>query len=235
MAQRMVDEGADLIDVGAESSRPGSQGISEEEESARILPVVKELSRRWQNPVSVDTTKPEVAKRALDNGAAIINDIAGLQRDPRMAEIIAEFKAGVIVMHMNGTPATMQDNPIYENLIQDIMGYLIRSVSIAETAGISPDSIAVDPGIGFGKTIEHNLEILARLDRFKSLDKPILVGVSRKSFIGRLLDLPVEERLEGSLITGMLAVMKGADIIRVHDVIETRRMLKLVQAIQKYQ
>ncbi len=235
MAQRMVDEGADLIDVGAESSRPGSQGISEEEESARILPVVKELSRRWQNPVSVDTTKPEVAKRALDNGAAIINDIAGLQRDPRMAEIIAEFKAGVIVMHMNGTPATMQDNPVYENLIQDIMGYLIRSVSIAETAGISPDSIAVDPGIGFGKTIEHNLEILARLDRFKSLDKPILVGVSRKSFIGRLLDLPVEERLEGSLITGMLAVMKGADIIRVHDVIETRRMLKLVQAIQKYQ
>lgn len=235
MAQRMIDEGADLLDVGAESSRPGSCGISEKEESARLLPVVKELCRRCQVPVSVDTAKPAVAKRMLDNGAALINDITGLQRNPEMAEIIARFEAGVVVMHMQGTPATMQDSPVYENLIQDIMNYLKKSVSIAESAGIAPDSIAVDPGIGFGKSAEHNLEILGRLNQFNSLGKPVLVGVSRKSFIGRLLNLPVEERLEGSLIAGMAAVLNGAGILRVHDVKETRGMIKLVHAINKYQ
>lgn len=235
MAQRMIDEGADLLDVGAESSRPGSCGISEDEESARLLPVVKELCRRCQVPVSVDTAKPMVAKRMLDNGAALINDITGLQRNSEMAEIIARFEAGVVVMHMQGTPATMQDSPVYENLIQDIMNYLKKSVSIAESAGIAPDSIAVDPGIGFGKSAEHNLEILGRLNQFNSLGKPVLVGVSRKSFIGRLLNLPVEERLEGSLIAGMAAVLNGAGILRVHDVKETRGMIKLVHAINKYQ
>ena len=235
MAQRMVDEGADMLDVGAESSRPGSHGVAEKEEIARVLPVVKQLSKRLRVPVSVDTAKPEVAKRALENGAALINDITGLQRDPRMAEIIARSGAGVVVMHMDETPATMQDNPVYENIIHDIINYLKKSVSIAESAGISPDCIAVDPGVGFGKTTEHNLEILGRLDSFKALGKPLMVGVSRKSFIGNLLDLPVAERLEGSLVAGMVAIMNGADIIRVHDVIETRRMVKLVQEIRKYQ
>jgi len=235
MAQRMIEEGADLLDVGAESSRPGSRGISEDEESARLLPVVKELCRRCQVPVSVDTSKPAVAKRMLDNGAALINDITGLQRTPEMAEIAAQFDAGVVVMHMKGTPATMQESPAYENLIPDIMDYLKKSISIAESAGVSPDSIAVDPGIGFGKTAEHNLEILGRLNQFKLLGKAVLVGVSRKSFLGRLLNLPVEERLEASLVAGMAAVLNGADLLRVHDVKETRQMAKLICAINKYQ
>ena len=235
MAQRMIDEGADMLDVGAESSRPGSQGITEEEETARIIPLVKELSSRFQGPISVDTSKPEVAKRALENGASFINDITGLQQDPRMAEIVAQFDAGIVVMHMQGIPSTMQDSPAYENLILDIMSYLKKSVSIAESAGIASNSIAVDPGIGFGKTTEHNLEILGRLNHFKSLSKSVLVGVSRKSFIGHLLNLPVEERLEGSLIAGMAAILNGADILRVHDVKETWRMIKLFQAIHKYQ
>ena len=235
MAQQMVDEGADILDIGAESTRPGSQGISIEEEISQVLPVVKKLCKNINIPVSVDTTKSKVAKVVLDNGAAIINDITGLQKDPEMAGAIARKNAGVVVMHMKGTPETMQNSPVYDDLINDITHYLQKSISLAESAGISPDKIAIDPGIGFGKTIEHNLEILGRLKLFMSIKKPIIVGVSRKSFIGKIQNLPVEKRLEGSLIAGLMAVINGAQILRVHDVKETRRMLDLVQAINKYQ
>jgi dihydropteroate synthase len=234
-AQQMVDDGADIIDIGAESSRPGSKGISVDEEISQVLPVVKKLGKNITIPVSVDTTKSAVAKVVLENGASIINDISGLQSDPEMAGTIAEKNAGVVVMHMKGTPGTMQKNPAYEDLLDDITHYLKTSVSIAESAGVSPDKIAVDPGIGFGKTIEHNLEILGRLNNFKSLNKPILIGVSRKSFIGNLQNLPVEDRLEGSLTAGLMAVLNGAQILRVHDVKETRQMFDLVKSIKNYQ
>ncbi|MGV7221216.1 MAG: dihydropteroate synthase [Nitrospinales bacterium] len=234
-AQQMVDEGADILDIGAESSRPGSRGIPIEEEISQVHPVVKKLCKNINIPVSVDTTKSAVAEVVLDNGAMIINDITGLQSDPNMASTIAGKNGGVVVMHMKGTPETMQKNPIYDDLIDDITHYLEKSVSIAESAGISPDKIAVDPGIGFGKTIEHNLEILGRLNNFKSMDKPILIGASRKSFIGHIQNLKVEDRLEGSLIAGLMAVLNGAQILRVHDVKETRQMLDLVNAIKHYQ
>jgi dihydropteroate synthase len=234
-AQQMEEEGADILDIGAESSRPGSKGISVEEEILRVLPVVKKISSKTSIPVSVDTTKSEVAKAVLDNGASIINDITGLQNDSEMADTIAERNGSVVVMHMKGTPETMQKNPAYDDLIDEITLYLKKSISIAESAGISPDKIVVDPGIGFGKTIEHNLEILGRLNNFKSVNKPILVGVSRKSFIGHIQNLPVEDRLDGSLIAGMMAIVNGAQILRVHDVKETRQMLDLVQSIKKFQ
>ena len=234
-ARQMVDDGADIIDIGAESSRPGSQGIAVDEEISQVLPVVKKLCKSITIPVSVDTTKSAVAEAVLENGASIINDISGLQSDPNMADTIAEKNAGVVIMHMKGTPETMQKNPAYDDLIKDITNYLKKSVSIAESAGISPDKIAVDPGIGFGKTIKHNLEILGRLNNFKSLKKPILIGVSRKSFIGNIQNLPVEDRLEGSLTAGLMAVLNGAQILRVHDVKETRQMLDLVKAITNYQ
>jgi len=234
-AQQMMDEGVDILDLGAESSRPGSKGISVDEEISRILPIVKKICTSIKIPVSVDTTKSEVAKVALDNGVSIINDISGLQNDPDMAGTIAERNGGVVVMHIKGTPETMQKNPEYDDLINEITLHLQNCVSVAESAGISPDKIVVDPGIGFGKTIAHNLEILGRLNNFKSLEKPILVGVSRKSFIGNMQKLAVEDRLEGSLTAGLMAVLNGANILRVHDVKETRQMLDLVLAIKKYQ
>ncbi len=235
LAESLVIEGADILDVGAESSRPGSLPISEDDEINRLLPVVKELSRRYKIPVSVDTYKPKVAQIVLDAGASIINDITGLQKYPQMADVISSFDAGVVLMHMQGSPKNMQENPVYADLLQEIISFLGKSSSIAIKSGISPESIAIDPGIGFGKTTEHNLELLAKLDSFKGLGKAILVGPSRKAFIGKLLDLPVEERMEGSLAASVVAVLKGADILRVHDVKETVRVIKITEAIRKYE
>lgn len=235
LAERLVNEGADILDVGAESSRPGSMPISEDDEIHRLLPVVKELSRRFKIPVSVDTYKPKVAQSVLDAGASIINDITGLQKYPRMADVISSYNAGVVLMHMRGSPKDMQKNPVYDDLLQEIISFLRKSVSIAIKSGILPESIAIDPGIGFGKTTKHNLELLAKLDSFKGLGKAILVGPSRKSFIGNLLDLPVEERMEASLAASVIAAMKGADILRVHDVKETVRAIKFTEAAMKYE
>ena len=235
LAERLIIEGADILDVGAESSRPGSLPISEDDEINRLLPVVKELSRRYKIPVSVDTYKPKVAQTVLDAGASIINDITGLQKYPQMADVISSFNAGVVLMHMQGSPKNMQENPVYADLLQEIISFLGKSSSIAIKSGIPPESIAIDPGIGFGKTTEHNLELLAKLDSFKVLGKAILVGPSRKAFIGKLLDLPVEERMEGSLAASVVAVLKGADILRVHDVKETVRAVKVTEAIRKYE
>ncbi len=234
VAERMIETGADYLDIGAESSRPGAKPISEEEELAIVLPVISQLCQNFSIPVSVDTYKPGVAQKVLKEGASIINDITGL-RYPEMAPLIAEYDAGVVIMHMRGSPENMQEDIHYEDCVGEIKQFLEQGIRTAESAGIASDRIWVDPGIGFGKTVEHNLEILANLDSFASLQKPILLGTSRKSFIGKILDLPVTERLEGSLATAVIGMVKGARILRVHDVRETYHTVKLVSEILKVQ
>jgi len=234
VAERMIEEGADYLDVGAESSRPGAMPISEEEELSIILPVISHLCKDFPVPVSVDTYKPGVAQTVLDEGTSIINDITGL-RYPEMAPIIAEYNAGVIIMHMRGSPENMQEDLHYDDCVGEVKKFLEQGIQTAESAGIASDRIWVDPGIGFGKTVGQNLEILAHLNSFTSLQKPLLLGTSRKSFIGKILDLPVAERLEGSLATAVVGFMKGARILRVHDVQETCRAVKIASEILKVQ
>ena len=233
VAERMIAEGADVLDIGAESSRPGSVPLSEQEELNRLLPIVKKLAESVNIPISVDTYKPAVAHEVLQAGANIINDITGLQKFPDMAKTIARFQAGAILMHMQGTPQTMQDNPQYVDLLTEISAFLNQSIAIAVSAGIDPEKIAIDPGIGFGKTDSHNLLILKNLSRLKELGKPVLLGISRKSLIGNILNVPVEERLEGSLSAAVFGVMQGASIIRTHDVQATQRAVKVAESIMK--
>jgi dihydropteroate synthase len=197
-----------------------------DEELARIVGVIEALSARRPGRVSVDTYKPEVAERALFAGASIINDVTGL-RDPRMLEVASEHDASVVIMHMKGEPRTMQANPRYRDVVSEIGAFLQERVDAAERAGVRPNRIMVDPGIGFGKTLDHNLEIIARLGELRSLGKPVVIGVSRKAFIGKLTGLPPGERLEGSLAAAVLAVRNGADMVRVHDVADTVRALKV--------
>ena len=233
VAERMIAEGADVLDIGAESSRPGSVPLSEQEELNRLLPIVKKLAESVNIPISVDTYKPAVAHEVLQAGANIINDITGLQKFPDMAKTIARFQAGAILMHMQGTPQTMQDNPQYVDLLTEISAFLNQSIAIAVSAGIDPEKIAIDPGIGFGKTDSHNLLILKNLSRLKKLGKPVLLGISRKSLIGNILNVPVEQRLEGSLSAAVFGVMQGASIIRTHDVQATQRAVKVAESIMK--
>lgn len=230
-AERMVAEGADIIDVGGESSRPGANSVPTEIEIDRVLPVIEELAKTLKTPVSIDTYKSSVARRALDVGASIVNDISALQGDPDMASVVAEAGVPVVLMHMKGTPKDMQLHPRYDSLIPEIISFLKTRVQAAVDAGISSDQIIIDPGIGFGKTITHNLEIIRRLQEFKSLEKPILIGTSRKSFIGKILDLPADDRLEGTAATVAVAIANGADIIRVHDVKEMARVACMTDAI----
>ncbi len=230
---QMTREGADFLDLGAESSRPGSKPISEQEEIDKLIPVISSLVKIIDIPISVDTYKPIVAKEALKAGAKIINDITGLQKSPEMADVISMFGAGVILMHMKGSPNTMQKNPSYKNVVQEVKEFLEESVKISKSAGISPDQIAIDPGIGFGKNQKHNLEILNNLEMFIELGRPILIGVSRKSFIGNILKSPPEGRLEGSLAASVIGVTKGVSIVRTHDVKETRKAIKVTEAITK--
>jgi dihydropteroate synthase len=233
LAEKMVGEGADFLDIGAESSRPGSKPISDQEALDKLIPVISLLVKNYDVPVSVDTYKPVVAEEALKAGAKIINDITGLQKFPEMAEVIARFEAAVVLMHMQGTPLTMQNNPNYGNVLSEICEFLAVSIKIAEKAGLSPEQIAIDPGIGFGKTKKHNLEILRNLEIFLKFKKPVLLGVSRKSFIGDILNLPPEERLEGSLAATVMGVVKGASIIRTHDVKATQNAVRVAEAIIK--
>lgn len=221
---RMFEEGADIVDVGGESTRPGAEPVVAEEEIRRVIPVVEELARVHPGRVSIDTMKPSVAEAALISGATLVNDVSGL-RNRRMIEVVAEYDTAVVIMHMKGEPRTMQVRPRYRDVVAEIADYLTRRVSAAEEAGVNPKKIMVDPGIGFGKTLEHNLEIIARLGELKSLGKPIAIGVSRKAFIGKLTGLPPEERTEGSLAAAVLAVREGASIVRVHDVRQTVQAL----------
>lgn len=229
----MAEEGADIIDVGGESTRPGADEISAEEESRRVLPVIEGLVREIDLPVSIDTYKSEVARRALDAGAAMINDISALRFDPRMRKVVKDSDVPVVLMHIKGTPKNMQKNPSYANVMKDISDYLKESVEIAEEASIDADKIIVDPGIGFGKRVKDNLEIVKNLRELTSLGKPILIGLSRKSFIGKILNLPLEDRLEGSLAALVVAIINGANILRVHDVKQSRRAARIADAILK--
>jgi dihydropteroate synthase len=226
----MFTEGADIVDVGGESTRPGAPPVPAREELRRTIPVVEALNGFRQGRVSIDTMKPEVAEAALYAGATIVNDVSGL-RDRRMMEVVAEHDASVIIMHMLGEPRTMQIRPRYAEVVREVKGYLEGRVADAEKAGISPRKIMVDPGIGFGKTVEHNLQILARLDEFTSLGKPIVIGVSRKSFIGKVAGDEAADRVAGSVAAAVLAVGKGAHIVRVHDVADTRQALAVAAAI----
>jgi len=230
-AKEMVEEGAHIIDIGAESTRPGSEPVLEKDEIERIVPVVRALVREIDIPISIDTSKAQVARRCLEEGAHIINDITGLKGDSKMAEVIAKYDVPSILMHIKGTPKTMQDNPTYKNLISEIKEELEISLELAKKAGIDKNKIILDPGIGFGKTFENNLEILNRLEEFKDLGHPLLVGASRKGFIGQILGTEIDERLEGSLAVAITSSMKGARILRVHDVKETSRALKVADKI----
>ena len=232
-AESMLEEGADILDIGAESSRPGSVPISPQEESKRLLPVLSQLVKVANVPISVDTYKPVVAQQVLQEGASIINDITGLQKYEEMAQTISRFKAGVILMHMQGSPESMQENPQYQDVLKEVLEYLRQSISIAVSAGIVRENIAVDPGIGFGKTDSHNLTLLNNINCFNELGQPVLLGVSRKSIIGNILDTPAEERLEGSLAAAVSGVMRGVSIVRTHDVLATRRAIKVAEAIMK--
>jgi len=230
---KMAEEGADIIDVGGESTRPGSDPATIEEELSRVIPVIEALSKELDIPVSIDTYKSEVAKKALEAGAEMINDISALRFDPKMKEVAAEYKVPIVLMHIKGTPKNMQENPYYEDVIKEITEYLKESIQMAKNGGVQEENIIIDPGIGFGKRLEDNLNILKNLKKFSILNCPILVGPSRKSFIGKILDLPVEERLEGSLAALAVSIMNGANIVRVHDVKESKRVAGLVDAILK--
>ncbi len=226
-ALRLQDEGADIIDIGGESTRPGAEPVPLEEELRRVIPVLEKLRRKLRIPVSIDTYKAEVAEAAIELGARIVNDVTALRADPRMGEVVARAGVGLVLMHMRGTPRDMQENPTYTDVVAEISAFLRERISAALSRGIAPEQIAVDPGIGFGKKLEHNLEILRRLEEFLELGRPVLVGPSRKSFIGEILGLPVEERLEGTLAACAVAVVRGADIVRVHDVLPARRAVDL--------
>ena len=232
-ALMMAEEGSDIIDVGGESTRPGSEPISKEEELKRVLPVIKQVVKEIDIPVSIDTYKSEVARKALDAGAQLVNDISALRFDPDMRKVISEYDVSVVLMHIKGTPKNMQENPSYTDLIQEISDYLNESKELAEAAGIAEEKIIVDPGIGFGKRVEDNLKILKNLKELAHLGRPILLGVSRKSFIGKVLDLPTEQRLEGSLACLAVAILNGANILRVHEVKESKRAAQMVDAILK--
>jgi dihydropteroate synthase len=226
---RMVDEGADFIDIGGESTRPGALPVSAGVELERVLTVIQRLARATDCPLSIDTYKAEVARKALEAGAAMVNDISGFTFDPVMADVVSEFRVPVILMHTSGSPQTMQQDPTYTDLIGELCTVLGKAVRTAESKGI--DCIFVDPGIGFGKTVSHNCEIIKRLHEFKRFGYPLCVGPSRKGFIGKILDLPVEERLEGTLAAVAASIMNGASILRVHDVRESVRVARVIDAI----
>lgn len=231
-ALRMVEEGADVIDVGAESTRPGAAPVEPAEEWARLSGVVEPLAQRGVT-VSIDTMKAEVATRALDAGAAIVNDVSGLANAPELADLCARTGAGLVLMHMRGSPRTMQEDTSYDDLIGEVARWLEDRARVARQAGCASEQIVIDPGIGFGKSTGGNLELLARTAEFTRLGYPVLVGPSRKSFIGKVLDLPVERRLEGTLAACLAAFERGARIFRVHDAGPARRALDLADAIRR--
>lgn len=226
----MVEHGADLLDIGGESTRPGSDPVSAEEEWRRIGPVIRSLASKVDVPLSVDTMKREVASKAIEVGASIVNDVSGL-RDPAMVRLVAGSRAGAVVMHMLGNPKTMQTHPVYTDVVRQVRSFLRKRIQVLEAAGVPSEAIAVDPGVGFGKTQDHNLALLNHLDRLASLGHPVVVGVSRKSFIERLGGGEPGERLPGSLAAATLAVAKGAHVVRAHDVRETVRAMRVADAV----
>jgi len=225
----LVGDGADLLDVGGESTRPGAEEVGVEEELARVEPVVAGLA--GTATVSVDTSKAEVARAALDAGASIVNDVTALRRDPEIGAVCAEAGAGLVLMHMQGEPRTMQADPTYGDVVEDVKAFLAERMEVAVGAGVAEERIWLDPGIGFGKTLEHNLELLRRLGELRGLGRPLVVGTSRKSFIGKVDGSAVDERLGGTIASSVLAAAEGADVLRVHDVAEAAQAAKVAGAI----
>ena len=230
---KMVEEGADIIDIGGESTRPGSRPLAQEEELQRVIPVIESLAQRTDVPISIDTYKSRIAREAIQAGAEMINDISGLHFDPGLAEVAADQKVPLILMHMRGVPETMQIDPHYDSLFSEIIQSLEESIQKAESAGVQGDQILIDPGIGFGKTFEHNLLLLKHLSEFRVLGKPIVLGTSRKSFIGKIVNSrEISDRLEGTLASAVIGTFNGAHIIRCHDVLQAKRTIAVADAIR---
>ena len=230
-ALKMVNQGADIIDIGGESTRPFSEPVSFDEEISRVIPVIKGIRENSDVCISIDTTKSKVALAALESGASFINDISAMETDPAMVNVALKFDCPLVLMHMKGKPKNMQDNPLYKSLIKDIKNYLLERVEFAVSKGVDRKKIIIDPGIGFGKTVENNFEIINNLEQFVEVKLPVLLGASRKSFIGVTLDLPEKERMEGSIAANIIGLQKGAKIFRVHDVVETNRAMVIANKI----
>lgn len=231
-AQQLIKDGADILDVGGESTRPGSRNVDLDEEIDRTVPLIKAIRGVSDIPISIDTSKPEIMRLAVEAGASMVNSIWALQQDNSL-ELAAELGIQVCLMHMQGTPETMQENPSYTDVVAEVMDFLQQRIDAAINAGIDQHNIIVDPGFGFGKTLRHNLLLLKSLGRFKSLGVPLLVGLSRKSMIGTILDKPVDQRLYGSISSAVIAAMQGADIVRVHDVSQTIDAVAMVNALNQ--
>ncbi len=227
--EELARDGAEILDIGGESTRPGAVEVDAGEELRRTEPVVAALAGRAV--VSIDTSKLAVAEAALDAGASIVNDVTALRRDPEIAALCADRGAGVVLMHMPGSPRTMQDNPSYGDVVDEIKAFLAERIEAAVSAGVEEERIWLDPGIGFGKTVEHNLELLRRLAELRGLGRPLVIGTSRKSFIGKIDGSEVDERLGGSIASSVLAAAEGADVLRVHDVAETAQAMRVAEAI----
>jgi len=227
----LASEGADIIDIGGESTRPGSESIPPQEELSRVIPVISALREKADALISIDTTKSEVAAAALEAGADIINDVSAFRFDPRMASLAAEKDAPVVLMHMKGTPQTMQISPHYEDLLAEIKSFLREKIDEAQAQGIKKEKIIIDPGIGFGKRFEDNLTLINHLDFFEDLDSPLLVGISRKSYIGKILGASPQDRLEGTISSAIVSIIRGAHILRIHDVKAVKRAVLVAEAI----
>jgi dihydropteroate synthase len=234
-ALRLVAEGADILDIGGESTRPGAESVGGSVELSRVIPVIEKLAGQTQAALSIDTQKPTVAQAAVKAGAVIINDIAANREDEAMWQLVAETGAGYVAMHMKGTPQTMQEAPQYDNVVNDVEAFFISRMTRWNDWGMAPEQVVLDPGIGFGKTVEHNLALLAALERFTKMQRPLLVGASRKSFIGHVTNTEVNDRLPGSLACACHAAQAGAGIVRVHDVKETVQALQTWKAIEKHE
>jgi dihydropteroate synthase len=230
-ARKMVSEGADILDIGGESTRPGSSFVSLEEEKERVLPVIEAIRKEMDIPISVDTRKSELARAALDLGADLVNDISALRDDPEMTALLAERDCPVCLMHMQGNPETMQKRPEYDSVVDEVLDFLLNAAASAEKAGVRKENIILDPGIGFGKRLEDNLSIIRNISRFSETGYSVLMGLSRKSFIGQILDVEADDRLIGSLTANGFCAAQGTDILRVHDVKETVQMISVLQEI----
>lgn len=232
-AMQLADDGADLLDVGGESTRPGAEPVDTDVEIDRVIPVIQILAGRVKLPISIDTTKAEVVRLALDAGATIVNDVSGLTFDPQMVDVCRDAEAGVVCMHIRGTPQTMQDDPRYEDVVEEVREWLSRRLDALEEAGIPLERIVIDPGVGFGKTAEHNLAVLSNIRRFRDLGRPVLVGHSRKRFLKHILGREIDERTSGTLGVAIALAMQSTDVLRVHDVRATRDALAAWRAVME--
>ena len=232
-ALRLASEGAEILDIGGESTRPGSAEVSEQEELDRVIPVIERLAKRPELVLSIDTQKPSVAREALAAGASIVNDIAANRSDAEMWQVVAEAGAGYVCMHMQGNPQTMQAKPNYDDVTREVCDFFRERLALLSTHGVSIEQVVLDPGIGFGKTLQHNIKLLRDLNKFSLVERPMLVGASRKSFIEKLLGAPIDERLPASLACAAWAAIQGSQIIRVHDVAETIQAVRMTEALAR--